>query len=371
MFIRVIEEQIIAKLFKKKAIIIYWPRQVGKTTLVKKIMQTQIKSLYLTGDDPSVRSMLTNPSLQQLQELCKDCSMLILDEAQRIENIGITMKLIIDNIPQTQLIATWSSSFELAQSISEPLTGRIYLFHLYPIARSEIGQHYDIIQRKTLYKQLMTIWCYPDIMSSADQIEDLRTLVNNYLYKDILEFQRLKKSDSIIKLLQALALQIWSEVSYHELAQIVWIDTSTIEKYIDLLEKSFVIFRLPSLARNVRNELKKSKKIYFWDCGVRNALINSFNPLDLRADVWALWENFWIAERMKHLSYSKQYKQSYFWRTQQQQEIDYIEYGDLHYDAFEIKRSWVKQPSIPATFANNYDHSFHIINPQNFEQWLV
>jgi uncharacterized protein len=371
MFTRTIENQIITKLFKKKAIIIYWPRQVGKTTLVKKIIQQYEKSHYMTGDDPSTRASLTNPSLQELQKICQNHTIIVIDEAQRIENIGITMKLIIDNIPHIQLIATWSSSFELAQSISEPLTGRVYLFHLYPIAWWELGDQYNYIELKTLHKQFMLTGAYPDIISSDDPIGDLKNIVNSYLYKDILEFHKIKRSDAIMTLLQALAFQIWSEVSYHELAQTVGIDKLTVEKYIDLLEKSFVIFRLPSLARNARNELKKSKKIYFWDCGVRNAVIDAFSPINLRSDVWALWENFWIAERMKFLSYSKQHKQSYFRRTKQQQEIDYIEYGNMYYDAFELKRSWVKQPSIPTTFANNYDHSFHIINPQNFEEWLI
>jgi uncharacterized protein len=372
MFKRKIYSHIKKSLWKGKIILLYWPRQVGKTTLVKELMSEYVDWQYMTCDDPSVRSSLYNPSLQELKVLLAGKTLLIIDEAQRVENIGITLKLIVDTFPQVQVIATWSSSFELAQSISEPLTGRHITFYLYPLSWWELAEQYWPIERKTLYKQCMITWMYPDIINQKeDQREYLQELVNSYLYKDILQFQRLKKSDTIIKLLQALALQIWSEVSYHELAQTVWLDTSTVEKYIDLLEKSFVIFRLPSLAKNVRNELKKSKKIYFWDCGVRNAIINTFNGLDIRNDVWALRENFWIAERLKYLSYTKQHKQSYFRRTTQQQEIDYIEYSDLHYDAYELKRSGSKNSRISSTFANNYNHTYHLISQENFEESLI
>lgn len=365
---RIIKDQIIHSLFKKKIVIVYGPRQVGKTTLVKDIMKWYDNTQYINCDDPIVRLELTNPSLQKLKELFAWYKLIVIDEAQRIENIGLTLKMCIDEMSELQIIATWSSSFELANKISEPLTGRKYLFHLYPFSREELKSSYTFIERKTLLESRLIYGMYPDVL--LWEHSNLKLIVDSYLYKDILEHQQIKKSHTLVRLLQALALQLGSEVSYHELSQIVWIDPVTVERYIDLLEQSFVIFRLPSLSRNIRNELKKSKKIYFWDNGVRNTIINSYNPLDLRSDIWALWENFCISERMKYLAYHNLQKHTYFRRTKQQQEIDYIEEENMKLDAFEFKWSSKKTSSIPSNFASVYDHSYTIINPDNVEGFI-
>lgn len=365
---RIIKQQIVQSLFKKKAIILYGPRQVGKTTLVKEIAAMYDNTQYINCDDPVVRSTLTNPSIQTLKELFDSYSLVVLDEAQRVENIWITLKLLIDELPEVQVIATWSSSFELANKITEPLTGRIYLFHLYPFSREELQSVYTPLERKTVLHTRLIYGMYPDIVLWDNS--HLKLIVDSYLYKDILEHQNVKKAHTLVRLLQAIALQLGSEVSYHELAQLCWIDPATVERYIDLLEKSFVLFRLPSFSRNIRNELKKSKKIYFRDNGVRNTIINAYNPIELRTDIWALWENFCISERIKYLAYHQLTKNTYFRRTKQQQEIDYLEEENMQLDAFEFKWSSKKQWTIPSNFASTYQHTYQTIHPGNFEQFF-
>ena len=369
MIIRTIQSQVQQAIGKWKIIIVYGPRQVGKTTLVKGIIQDQDHTWYVTGDDPQSRQMFTNPSLQTLREMLSWYKLLVIDEAQRIQNIGVTLKLIVDNIPDVQVIATGSSSFELANTINEPLTGRTIIFHLYPFSREELRSSYDPIQRISLLESRMIYGMYPEVVLWSDQ-NHLKRIVDSYLYKDILEHQRVKKSDILMKLLQALALQLWSEVSYHELSQIVWVDTATVERYISLLEQSFVIVRLWCLSRNIRNELKKSKKIYFRDIGVRNTIINAMNPLALRNDVGALWENFCVIERLKRNSYHRIYKNTYFWRTLTQQEIDFVEESNMMFDAYEFKRSDKKKSKVPTNFAQAYQHTFSTITRENFESFV-
>jgi len=355
---------------EKKIVVLYGPRQVGKTTLIKQILAWLSQSRYVTCDDPHTRNLFTNPSLATLTQMLKSYRYLVLDEAQRVENIGMTLKLIIDNIPDIQVIATGSSSFELANTISEPLTWRTITFYLYPLSWWELMSSYDPIARRSLLEQSLIYGLYPDVFLWSSE-SYLKELVDSYLYKDILEHQRIKKSHVLMTLLQVIALQIGSEVSYHELSQIVGIDHTTVEKYITILEQSFIIFRLPCFSRNLRNELKKAKKIYFWDVWVRNALLNAFNPLHVRNDVGALWENFCIVERIKYLHYTKTHKNLFFWRTKEQQEIDLVEEANMMLDCYECKRSVSKASSLPRPFVQAYpDHTYTIINPDTFEHFV-
>jgi predicted AAA+ superfamily ATPase len=369
MFDRIITQDIEQSLFKGKIIVLYGPRQVGKTTLVKHIIQKHDNTWYVNCDDPQTRTVLDNISAQRIRELFSSYKLVVIDEAQRIPDIGITLKIIADTLPDVQVIATGSSAFELSNTINEPLTGRKKVFTLYPLSWEEIMPHYDAIQRKTLLHSRMIYGMYPDIVNTNNK-DDLITLTDSYLYKDILHHQQIKKSAALQKLLQAIALQVWSEVSYHELWQITGLDNETVERYITVLEQSFIIFRLSSFARNVRNELKKSKKIYFWDLGIRNTIINAFNPLELRNDTGALWENFCITERLKYLNYHRLHKKTYFWRTKTQEEIDYIEEENMYLDAFELKFSPKKKSTIPKNFAEHYDHSYKTIHPNNFESFV-
>ena len=368
---RYIHEQVVNHFFLGKAIIIYGPRQVGKTTMIQEIIKKYEKSWYLNADDPAVRKKFDSPSLTQLTDMLQWYELVVIDEAQRIENIWLLVKMVVDTMPQIQIVVTWSSSFELANTISEPLTWRKYVFHLYPFSREELVPHYDIIQRQSMIETRMLYGMYPEIVLWSDP-QHLSLLVDSYLYKDLLEHQRLRKADVLMRLLQAIALQLWSEVSYSELAQTVWVDVGTIEKYIDLLEKSFVIYRLWSLSRNLRNELKKSKKIYFRDLGVRNTIINAMNPLSLRNDVGALWENFCLTERIKYLSNNQVSKNKYFRRTKSQQEIDYVEEANFHFDTYEFKRSSRNSSRPPQSFFDAYpDSSYTVITPENFEAFVV
>ena len=334
---RQIQNQIEEKLFKGKAILVFGPRQVGKSTLIKTILAGK-DHIYFTGDDSNDRQMLTDTSLSSLKSIIGNKNIVFIDEAQRITTIGLTIKLIIDHLKDVQVIATGSSAFELANKLNEPLTGRKYEFKLYPISFQEMVNHHGLLAEKRLVFQRMVYGYYPEIITKPGEEKELLSLLaNSYLYKDLLMLEQIKKPQLFEKLLKALALQIGSEVNFNELGRMLQTDNKTIEKYIDLLEKAFVIFRLPALNRNVRNEIVKGKKIYFLDCGIRNAIINDYTPIEIRQDKGALWENFIIAERVKFLLYNKMEVNQYFWRTTQQQEIDLIEEEGNNLRAFEIK----------------------------------
>ena len=296
----------------------------------------------------------------------------IIDEAQRINDIGVKLKLITDELKHIQLIATGSSSFELANQINEPLTGRKFEYQLYPISFTELVNNSNLLEELKMLNHRLIYGSYPDVINNAgNEKEILQQLVSSYLYKDILEWNRIKKSDKIIKLLQAIAFQVGNQVSYNELAQTVGLNNETIESYINLLEQTFVIFRLNSFSRNLRNELKKSHKIYFYDNGVRNALIANYNPVSLRNDVGALWENYLISERIKYCEYNKIYSNKYFWRTHSGQEIDYIEEREGKLFAYEFKWNKKKKVKVPAAFEKAYNNSsFEVINPDNYEIFI-
>ncbi len=370
---RVIEKEIISKLYQGKVILVFGPRQVGKTTLVRKIVNdTKLPYLWMSGDEPDTREQFKNITSIQFKNLVGDSNLIVIDEAQRIENIGLTLKLAIDNFPEKQIIATGSSSFELANKINEPLTGRKFEFFLYPFSYEEMCNSIGSIDEKRMLEHRLLFGSYPEVINKLGQEkETLNLLSDSYLYKDLLAFEGIKKSSVLQKILIALALQIGNEVSYNELSQIVGADKNTVEKYIDLLEQVFIVFKLHSLSRNVRNELKKSKKIYFYDNGIRNAIISNFQPLDIRGDKGALWENYLISERIKLVKYHNMYGNKYFWRTSQQQEIDYLEEREGRFEAFEFKWSSNTKINLSKTFINAYPNSItQVVNCDNYAAFL-
>ena len=361
------------RFFSGKAIILIGARQVGKTTLLQELTNGANDILWLNGDELATRTLLQEVSVEKFRSLIGSKKIMVVDEAQRIENIGLKMKLITDHLPEVQLILTGSSSFELANRVNEPLTGRKWEYTLFPLSFAEMAEHTNAFDEIKHLPLRLVYGYYPDVVTHpGDEKEVLKQITDSYLYKDILEWERVKKSDKLVKLLQSLAFQVGREVSLTELGQQVDLDKNTVEKYIVLLEQAQVIFRLGSLNRNLRNELKTARKIYFYDNGVRNALINNFNDLALRDDTGALWENWMISELVKKRSYDRQFVNRYFWRTTQQQEIDYIEEADGRFIAYEFKWSPQKKAKISQTFLKAY-HNTEImtVNPDNFYTLLL
>lgn len=362
-----------SRLFKKKAIIIVGPRQVGKTTLLRMLADNSDRRvLYWNCDEPDVRQKLTEPTSTQLGAETANADIVFIDEAQRVHNIGITLKLLTDNFPDKQIVVTGSSALELSNSINEPLTGRKYEYVMFPISMEELIDNHGAQVERRLLERRMIYGSYPEVITNeGEEKEILTNIVGSYLYKDIFSFQDVRKPEIIEQLLQALALQIGSEVSFNELGKLVGLNSLTVQRYIDLMEKSYIIFHLRSYSRNVRSELKKSRKIYFYDNGVRNAILGDFKPLNLRQDSGALWENYIISERLKHNAYKNFYGKSYFWRTVQQQEIDYIEDVDGTLHAYEFKWNATRQPRLNETFARNYpNHTFSVVTPNNYQDFL-
>ncbi len=359
-------------LFKKKAVIIYGPRQAGKTTLCKLLVEKSgRRAMWLSGDEADVREFFTRPSISSLKKITHE-KILVIDEAQRIENIGLCIKILVDNYPDLQVIVTGSSSLVLADSINEPLTGRKWEFLLLPLSFTELVEHTNILEENRQLEQRLVYGSYPEVvLSSGTEASLLKEISGSYLYKDILSWESLRHPEKLDRLVKALALQIGSEVSYNELGQITGMSAETVERYITLLEHAFIVFRLPAYCCNVRNELKKSRKVYFYDVGIRNALIGQFAPLSSRTDTGALWENYLIVERMKSLQNSAEIFSSYFWRTLQQQEIDYIEEINGHISAYEFKWNEHKRAYIPLTFKKAYkDAASHVISRANYSEFL-
>jgi len=361
------------QLFKGKAIILMGPRQAGKTTLVNIIKDSLTdRVLWLNGDESNVREALSNTGLSQLRSIIGNYKVLVIDEAQRIENIGITIKLIVDNLSEVQVIATGSSSFELANRINEPLTGRKYEHLLLPLSHQELQNHFGYLEEKGMLHHRLIFGSYPEVVTHPGEEEQiLKSLSGSYLFKDIFTWENIKKPDRLEQMVKALAFQTGNQVSYHELGQLTGLDNETVEKYILLLERAFVIFRLNSFSRNLRNELKRSRKIYFYDNGIRNALINNFNQVEFRNDIGQLWENYLISERMKRNLYRIHYCNVYFWRNHNQQEIDYLEEygGKIH--AYEFKWNAKRKVNIPNSFAEAYpEHEWLVIYPENYLYFL-
>lgn len=370
---RILKQNVTDSFSLNKLSIILGARQVGKTTLLKDITSDKKDVIFFNGDEPDVREMLSNVTSVQLKQHIGNALIVVIDEAQLIPDIGLTLKLIHDYIPDIKVFVSGSSSIDLANSINEPLTGRKLEFHLFPLSFKEMVQHHGLLAEKRMLNTRLIFGYYPGIVtSSGNEITLLKNLAGSYLYKDILSFGKIQKPVILDKILKALALQIGSEVSYHELSQTIGADKDTVKKYIDLLEKAFIIYRVNALNRNVRNEIKKSKKIYFYDNGIRNALIGNFKSFDIRTDKGALWENFIITERIKHLNYSGFYGNYYFWRTTQQQEIDFIEEQDGALSAYEFKTSERKKVKFSITFTKAYNvKQTKTIFPGNIEDFLL
>lgn len=363
------------RLFAGKAIIILGARQVGKSTLMERISENIAKpSLILNCDEPDVREMLSEINSTNLNLLIGKAKILLIDEAQRVENIGLVLKRIVDQRKDVQVLVSGSSSLHLRSSVNEPLTGRKYEYVMYPVATSELYETMGLPGTKQLLDFRLVYGSYPDVVTHGDDAgELLKLLSDSYLYKDIFDLEDVRKPAVLKKILISLALQIGSEVSYNEVAQTVGSNPKTVEKYIDLLEKCFVIYTLSGLNRNLRNELKKTKKIFFYDTGIRNAIIQNYSPVGLRNDIGALWENFFITERIKHNAYSGRHVNYYFWRTTSQQEIDLIEESDGQLTAFEMKWNPGKaNVKFPTSFIETYcPEQTHVVTPDNYLDFLI
>ena len=363
------------RLFRGKTIILTGAREVGKSTLLKKLATDYLdkKVLFLNCDEPDTRMLLEGATSTSLRNMIGNHKLLFIDEAQKVKNIGTSLKLIADNIPEVQVVATGSSAFDLKNQLNEPLTGRKFEFSLYPFSTHELINHASSLEEGRLLNHRLIYGMYPEVVTSPSDAKILLTeLTNSYLFKDIFSIKDIRNPDALNRLLISLALQISSEVSYYELSRKLGIDKETVENYIQLLEKVFVIFRVGSFARNLRNELKKSKKIYFYDNGVRNAILNNFAPPELRNDMGPLWENFLVSERKKHLNNLGEHRHTYFWRTHAQQEIDLIEEKDGILHAFEFKWNEKKKTKLPNSFSTAYpQHNFEVISPSNYQDFVA
>lgn len=370
---RYIYKKIENKLFKGKIIIITGARQVGKTTLLKQLMKDMTNTLWLNGDELQVQNLFGNASSDRLLSEFKGYKVVIIDEAQRISDIGLRLKLIADSDSDIQVIATGSSAFELANKVNEPLTGRKWEYQMYPLSFGEMAEHHGKLKELRLLPQRIVYGYYPEVVTSdGNEVEILKLLTDAYLYKDILSWENIKHPDKLQTLLRALAYQVGSQVSFNGLSQMCSLDSKTVERYITLLEQCYIIFRLPSYSRNLRHELKSSRKIYFYDNGIRNALIADFNAPETRQDIGALWENFIIAERMKSNEYYQRWANRYFWRTKQQQEVDYIEEYDGKLHAYEVKWNPKTKARVTKTFTAAYPGSdFNVITPDNIADFLL
>lgn len=367
---REIQKRIEEKLFKGKVIIVYGPRQVGKTTLIKEIIKNYPDCLSLNCDEPDIREALSNKNSTELGFLVKNYKLVFIDEAQRVSNIGLTLKLLNDNFKDVQIIATGSSSFELADKIEEPLTGRFYDFFLTPFSMKELSSKYSLIELKRIIEKRIIFGMYPEVVLKEDE-DLLRNIAKNYLYKDVFKYDNIKKPEILEKILQALALQIGNEVSYSEISRLIGVDKNTVKNYINILEKAFIIFKLKPYNKNLRTELRKLRKIYFYDTGIRNAVINNFNNLDLRNDKGALWENFLISERIKGNYNQNKNINNYFWRTHEKKEIDYLEKINDSLYAYEFKFGDKKKGAF-SLFSETYKNShYEIVNADNFLDFIL
>ena len=370
---REILDSVDGRLFKGKLIVIYGARQVGKTTLLKEIANKYSNErIFLNCDEPDIRELLTNVTSTKLKNLVGQKKLILIDEAQRVKNIGITLKLLADELKDKQVIATGSSAFELSNEINETLTGRKYEYNLYPFSIRELSNEFGWLETNRLLEDRIIYGMYPEVVLNPDEKKNLlKEITRSYLFKDILSYEGIRKPEVLEKLLVALAAQIGSEVSYNELAGTIGVDKDTINKYLDILEKAFVVFKLHPFSRNIRTEITKMRKIYFYDTGIRNALISNFNSLASRNDKGALWENFLIVEKLKMNSALNIDAKTYFWRTTQQQEIDYIEEVDGELNDFEFSWNINKKKKIPLTFSNAYEiKTSAIINTENYGSFL-
>ena len=361
------------RLFRGKVLVIYGPRQVGKSTFMEVLLSEMDKSiLRLNGDDTDTRELLLKPNATMLKSIIGNSEVVFIDEAQRISEIGLVLKIIVDQIKQVQVITTGSSSFELAGKINEPLTGRKYELILLPISYQENVNHTNFLSEKRMLEHRLVFGSYPEIVSDeVNAQEHLKLLANSYLYKDLFELDQIKNSVLLQKIVKSLALQIGSEIRINELSKQVGADNKTIDKYIALLEQAFIVFSLTSYSKNVRNELKKSRKIYFYDNGIINAVTGNYNAIRQRNDVGALWENYLVSERKKMLNINRVDKSTHFWRTTQQQEVDYIETTHDSLLGFEFKWNPNSNARFPKTFTRAYPEVVcEVVSQDNYHEFL-
>ena len=369
MITRLLKKNINQSLFKGKTIVLYGARQVGKTTLVQDILRDfKDEGRYLNCEILSVEENLKDPEPDKLKAFLGSYKLIVLDEAQNIPNTGKILKVISDTLVDIQIIATGSSSFDLASKTAEPMTGRIIQHILFPLSVLEIKEEEDWFSVDASLEKVLRLGMYPEIytLPEDDAVSRLHELASSYLFKDLLKIDGIKKSSLLKNLVVSLALQLGNEVTYNELAVKLGVNSLTVQKYIDLLEQSFVIFKINSFSRNIRKELSKAFKIYFYDNGIRNALINNFNPLSMRNDVGALWENFCIAERMKSNAYLNKKLNIYFWRTYDQKEIDYVEESSGKITGYELKYSQKQKLKVPKGFKEEYNAEIFKVDKNNF-----
>lgn len=372
MIARIQQTEIDSYLFKGKAILVFGARQVGKTSLIHSTCQNN-SFLWLNGDEPDTQLLLENITSDRLKAIVGDNKILVIDEAQMIHNIGLLIKRMVDNFPVIQIIASGSSAFELADKTKESMVGRKEELRLFPLNYKEMVTHTNFVEETRLVPHRLVFGYYPEVVTNPGKEEKiLNDLVDGFLYKDILNLEGIKKSSTLQRLVQMLAFRIGSEISTTSLANELGINRLTVEKYIDILEKNFIVFSLKAFSKNQDNEIKKSRKVYFWDNGLRNRIVKNFNPIELRDDVGSLWENFIISERLKKLSYENQYKESFFWRNTQQAEIDYLEIKNTEIEAFEIKYN----PNVKVKFSKSFTSNYHpktsqVIHKENFWDYLL
>lgn len=364
------------RLMPNKVLVIYGPRRVGKTTLLQNLLkQTNYKYKLDSGDNIRTQQLLSSQDFAQILPYVEGYELLAIDEAQNIPNIGMALKIIVDQVPGIKVVVTGSSSFELAGQVGEPLTGRKHTLTLFPMAQSELLSENNRFELQEKLADFLVFGAYPEVLLAPgrqERIEVLTEITNAYLLKDILSFDRIKNSRALLDLLKLLAFQVGSEVSLTELSNQLGLDVKTVKRYLDLLEKAFVIYRLNGFSRNLRQEVTNKSKYYFLDNGIRNAVIAQFNRLDERSDIGALWENFLVVERLKFRTYLPFYANVYFWRTYQQQEIDLIEEHGGKLYGYEFKWSQNKSPRPPSQWSDVYKNSeYHVIHHGNYQEFVL
>lgn len=372
---RFIQSEVIKKIEPNKVVVLYGARQVGKSTLITEIMRAvSYDALYLSGEDSFVQSWLSSQSIENLKSHISGKELIIIDEAQKVPHIGINLKLIVDHIKNIRIIATGSSSFELSDQVGEPLVGRKWQFMLYPVAQMELNQMEALHETQARLETRMLYGSYPDVITHEnveEKREIIQSIVDHYLYKDLLAFDEVRKSQKIVDILKLLAFQIGREVSLNEIGSAIHLNSRTVGRYLDLLEKVFVIKRVGGFSRNLRKEVTKNARYYFYDNGVRNAIINNFNDIKTRDDVGMLWENYLFMERMKKQEYYKLYANNYFWRTYDQKEIDLVEEREGSLFGYEFKWS-PKRTRVPREWIEMYHNAhYEVITPENYLKFIT